>query len=215
TSSSRTVSLAASCGCSQTSSGQSTPRQQAKQKRTPSMQRQSNVQSSTETLCSETSQLQRQHELLGAAYLREAKSKHRSVGGDDDELLSIVARTNSEEVALGRPVNSTKNFEDSYSEDDSYYSHLYAENKKLLEKTKMEKILKQNKLNNNDSDSSSVCSASNATSKKSYRVCNKYGKQFYPFPYVRNSLATQSDERIYAYDNFDCINECVEEVSEF
>lgn len=212
TSSSRTVSLPSSSTCSQTSSGQSTPKQILKPKRTSSIQRQANVQSSTETLCSEVSQLQRQHELLGPNYLKDIKRKNSSEH-DDEEILSIIGHKNGQDTAQNRAANNFRNNEESYSEDDSYYSRLYAENKKLLEKTKMEKILHNQNKFNNDSDSSSVSSLSNDRYKKTYRANNKYGKQYFSFPSVRNGPATQNDQRIYAYDNFDCINECLEEVS--
>lgn len=211
TSSSRTISLPTSSTCSQTSSGQSTPKQILKPKRTSSIQRQANVKSSTETLCSDASQLQRQHELLGPNYLRDVKNKNSSE--HDDEILSIIGQKNFQDAISNQAANNSRTNEESFSEDDSYYSRLYAENKKLLEKTKMEKILhNQNKLNN-DSDSSSVCSLSNDRYKKAYKANNKYGKQYYSFPSVRSGQSTQTDQRIYAYDNFDCINECLEEVS--
>ncbi|CAF0956310.1 unnamed protein product [Brachionus calyciflorus] len=196
TSSSRTISLTASS----TSSGQSTPTQiPTRTKRISSIQRQANVQSSTETLCSDdTSQLQRQHELLTQNYLKEIK--HRNSSELDDEEIKDRQR------------NSFKSFD---SEDDNYYSYLYEENKKLLEKCKMEKLMAKQNGKSNDSDSSSACS-----SLKNFRIkkfdCSVASNQYYSFPSVpRNGYVKQGDERIYAYDNFDCINECLEEIDHF
>lgn len=281
TSSSRTVSLPASSCCSQSGSAQSTPvtNRAIRANRVQSIQRQANVKSSTDTLCSEEHHYipfpkQYQHENLPSKYssIHSIQSNNQDIE-DDEEIKNIIQQNkcnnnsiNSYLVQKASSKMSQSQSQSSFvsdldsseaenknnktqfnykqqspksnqtrtdsSEDDSYYSHLYAENKKLLEKSKYEKNCKFCKSienqGGNDSDSSSACSASlnyfkgaknsNRTNQQHYKQAktsnNHYYHhkvQFYGYSPVNRGFKNSGDDRVYAYDNFDCINECLEE----